>query len=77
MQRLLLIAMLLFAAAAHAADDPLTRQLADINKSVRGAYAEEKARRLAATDPVMVVAFDDLIFRHNGTEKRESFTPAL
>ncbi len=44
---------------------------------MRGSYAEEKARRLAATDPVMVVAFDELIFRHNGTEKRENFTPPL
>lgn len=79
MRRLLLIALLLIATTAHAQspDDPLTQRLVEINRAVRGAYAEEKARRLATTDPVMIVAFDELIFRHKGQEKRENFTPPL
>jgi hypothetical protein len=79
MRRFLLIALLLVATTAHAqaSDDPLTARLVEINKAVRGSYAEEKARRLAMTDPVMVVAFDELIFRHKGQEKRENFTPPL
>lgn len=80
--RLISAIVLLFAIIAHPlaaqeANDPLSARLAAINNGVRAAYAEEKARRLAATQPVMVVAFDELIFRHNGTEKRENFTPPL
>ena len=79
MRRFFFLAMLLIATTAHAQSptDPLTAHLAEINKTVRASYAEEKARRLATTDPVMVVAFDELIFRHKGQEQRENFTPPL
>ncbi len=53
--------------------DDLTAQ----NDAARAVYGKGRAALLAAADPVIVVAFDDLILHHNKQRISAGFTPPL
>lgn len=61
--------------APAAADPAADAALNDLNKSARAIYGAGKAKLLARTDPVVIVAFDDLVLRRGGQETRVNFTP--
>ncbi len=66
---------LLVAGPGWAADPAADATLNEFNKAARAAYAEGRARMLARTDPVVLVAFDTLILRRKGEETKINFTP--
>lgn len=70
-----IVAALLFAAPAFAADPAAEATLEAFNKAAREAYAAGRAQMLARTDPVVLVAFDTLILRRKGEETKVDFTP--
>lgn len=51
--------------------------LADMDSFFRTEYADARSALLAATDPIVICAFDDLVLFHNGTETRATFTPPV
>jgi hypothetical protein len=51
--------------------------LADLNSTARAIYADGRAALLAAADPVIVVAFDDLILHHGGKVLKQGYTPPI
>lgn len=59
------------------ADAEADARLVELNNAFRAAYLDNRTRRLAATSPVVVVAFDDLILLRDGKEAEETFTPAV
>lgn len=79
MTRRLAFACLAFAllAAPVAADPAAEAALNDLNKAARAVYGAGKAKLLASTDPVVIVAFDTLILRRDGQETRIDFTPPI
>jgi hypothetical protein len=57
--------------------DDLDPTLVELNKVSREAYAGGRQALLARTDPVIIVAFDDLVLLRGGEETRTPFTPTL
>jgi hypothetical protein len=58
-----------------AADPSADAVLNDLNTTARAVYGAGKAKLLARTDPVVIVAFNELILRRGGQESRVNFTP--
>lgn len=71
--RICFSALLLLATFPPAKADDLT----DLNTAARAAYAKGRAALLAAADPVIVVAFDELVLRHKGQRRSIVYTPPL
>jgi hypothetical protein len=71
-QRLALAACLLLASLPARAD-----KLTDLNTAAREAYAKGRAALLAAADPVILVAFDDIVLLRRGERRSANFTPPL
>jgi len=65
------------AAPPARADAEADARLVEMNEAFRAAYVQNRTLRLAATNPVLVVAFDDLILLRDGKETKETFTPPV
>ena len=71
--RAIAYAALLALGAMPAFAGPLT----DLNTAARTAYAGGRAAVLAAADPVIVVAFDELVLHRKGARRSIVYTPPL
>ena len=55
----------------------LADDLTALNDAARAVYGKGRAALLAAADPVIIVAFDDLILHHNKQRISAGFTPPV
>ena len=71
--RAAVLAFAIIAATVPARADDLTA----LNDAARAVYAKGRAALLAAADPVIVVAFDELVLHHDKQRRSAGFTPPL
>jgi hypothetical protein len=72
------LALLLLAAVPAAASGQTPAgPLAELNQAALDAYRHGRQARIERASPIIVVAFDDLVFIRDGRRERVTYTPAL